>query len=60
MNNVISFMEYKEKYNKNNELIPMEEWDGEDWKTMFNALAEMLPDNNPWDTFAMFIKETLM
>lgn len=43
----------------NDELIPMEEWDGECWRTMFNTLAEMVPDKDPWDTFAMFIKKTL-
>ena len=44
----------------NDELIPMEEWNGECWKTMFNVLAEMVPDKDPWETLANFIKITLM
>lgn len=61
MSKIINFVEQKEMLNKQqDELIPMEEWDGECWKTMFDTLAEMLPDNNPWDNLAMFIKETLI
>lgn len=41
-------------------MVPMEEWDGECWKTMFNVLAEMMPEQDPWETFANFIKITLM
>ena len=40
-----------------NEMIPMEEWNGECWKTMFDTLAEMCPEQDPWETFANFIKE---
>lgn len=54
MNNIVEFKR------KNDELTPIEEWDGECWKTMFNVLAEMLPDNDPWDNLAMFIKQTLI
>ena len=58
---IINFAEQKEKFNKQrSDLIPLEEWDGECWKTMFDTLAEMLPDNNPWDNLATFIKETLI
>ena len=41
-------------------LVPMEEWDGKCWKTMFDTLAKMIPEQDPWETFANFIKETLM
>lgn len=54
MNNIIEFKR------ENDELTPIEEWDGECWKTMFDVLAEMLPDNDPWDNLAMFIKQTLI
>lgn len=54
MNNIVEFKR------ENDELTPIEEWDGECWKTMFDVLAEMLPDNNPWDNLAMFIKQTLI
>lgn len=61
MKKCVNLMEYKEKLNrKQNDLIPIEEWDGECWKTMFDTLAEMLPDNNPWDNLAMFIQKTLI
>ena len=59
MNNIIEFKQ-KENYDKKNELIPMEEWDGDCWKTMFNTLAEMIPEQDPWETFANFIKGTLI
>lgn len=45
---------------EDDEMVPMEEWDGECWKTMFDTLAELLPDVNPWDSLAAFIKKTLM
>lgn len=54
MNNIVEFKR------ENDELTPIEEWDGECWKTMFDVLAEMLPDNDPWDNLAMFIKQTLI
>lgn len=38
------------------DMIPIEEWDGDCWKTMFNTLAEAFPQNDPWDNLAMFIK----
>ena len=56
MEKIIDF----KKQENNNDMIPMEEWDGECWKTMFDTLAEMIPDQDPWETFANFIKETLM
>lgn len=46
--------------NKKDELVPMEEWDGSCWKTMFDKLAELAPDADPWDLLAAFIKMTLM
>ena len=54
MNNIVEFKR------ENDELTLIEEWDGECWKTMFDVLAEMLPDNDPWDNLAMFIKQTLI
>ena len=42
------------------DLIPMEQWDGECWKTMFNTLAELVPQADPWDCLAAFIKRTLI
>ena len=54
MNNIVEFKR------ENDELTPIEEWDGECWKTMFDVLAEMLPNNDPWDNLAMFIKQTLI
>ena len=61
MSKIINFTEQKEKLTtKQNEIVPIEEWDGECWKTMFDTLTEMLPDNDPWDNLAMFIKETLI
>lgn len=54
MNNIVEFKR------ENDELTPIEEWDGECWKTMFDVLAKMLPDNDPWDNLAMFIKQTLI
>lgn len=59
MNNIIEFKQ-KEHYDKKNELVPIEEWDGDCWKTMFNTLSEMIPEQDPWETFANFIKATLM
>jgi len=50
MNKVIDFR-------KQDELISVEEWNGECWKTMFDTLAEMIPEQDPWETFSMFIKE---
>lgn len=47
-------------FRKKDELVPMEEWDGECWKTMFDTLAEMILEQDPWETFANFIKATLM
>ena len=43
-------------FKKKDELIPIDEWDGECWKTMFDTLAELLPDQDPWETLANFIK----
>lgn len=59
MNNIIEFKQ-KENFDNKDKLVPMEEWDGECWKTMFNTLAEMIPEQDPWETFANFIKTTLI
>jgi hypothetical protein len=58
MSNIINFTAKQEK--QKDELVPIEEWDGECWKTMFNTLAEMIPEQDPWEVFANFIKETLV
>ena len=42
------------------ELLPMEEWDGACWKTLFDWFAENLPGVDPWDSLAAFIKLSLM
>lgn len=45
---------------ENDDLLPMDEWDGECWKTMFNFLAKVAPGVDPWDSLAAFIKLALM
>lgn len=55
MENIINFTP-----NNNDELVPMEQWDGACWKTMFDTLAELAPQADPWDLLAAFIKKTLM
>ena len=55
MSDIINFTP-KEK----DDLVPMEEWDGECWKTMFEELAKLAPQADPWDLLAQFIKMTLM
>lgn len=42
------------------DLLPMEQWDGGCWKTMFDWFAETLPEVDPWDSLAAFIKLSLM
>ena len=56
MKDVIEFKTTEKK----DDLIPMEEWDGSCWKTMFDTLAELAPNADPWDCLAEFIKLTLM
>ena len=56
MSDIIDFKPKTE----NDELTPMEEWDGSCWKTMFDTLAELAPNVDPWDSLAAFIKLTLM
>lgn len=58
MSNITNFTAKQEK--QKDELVPIEEWDGECWKTMFNTLAEMIPEQDPWEVFANFIKKTLV
>lgn len=47
-------------YDVNDELIPMDEWNGSCWKTLFDWFSENVPEENPWDCLAAFIKLTLM
>lgn len=42
------------------EMISMDEWDGSCWKTLFDWFAENVPQADPWDCLAAFIKRTLM
>lgn len=55
MSDIINFPEVQ-----NDEMIPMDEWDGSCWKTMFDTLAELVPNADPWDSLAAFIKLSLM
>ena len=45
---------------ENDDMIPMDEWDGSCWKTMFDTLAKLIPNADPWDSLAAFIKLSLM
>jgi hypothetical protein len=58
MSNIINFTAKQEK--QKDGLVPIEEWDGECWKTMFNTLAEMIPEQDPWESFANFIRATII
>lgn len=57
MSRIVSFNDIKKEHD---ELISMEEWDGACWKEMFDTLAQMCPENDPWDNLAAFIKATLI
>ena len=56
MSNIIDFIPKTET----DDMIPMDKWDGSCWKTMFDTLAELAPNVDPWDCLAAFIKLTLM
>ena len=56
MSDIINFKPKTE----NDEMVPMEQWDGSCWKTMFDTLAKLAPNVDPWDSLAAFIKMTLM
>lgn len=60
MTKIINFIEEKEKIDSKGEMVPIEEWDGDCWKTMFDTLAEMFPDKDPWDNLANFIKSVFI
>jgi hypothetical protein len=55
MSKIVTFNPQEE-----DELVPIELWDGECWKTMFETLHEMAPNSDPWDLLAQFIKLTLI
>ena len=55
MGDVINLFDEKNK----RDMVPMEEWDGECWRTIFNTLSAMEPDGDPWDVFARFMKAVL-
>lgn len=60
MKNITDWI-WKDDFEGNkDDLLPMEEWDGSCWKTIFDALAKLAPDADPWDSLAAFIKLTLM
>lgn len=42
------------------ELVPIDEWNGECWKTLFDWLAKEIPEADPWDSLAAFIKVALI
>lgn len=54
MSNIINFNP------KEDELVPMDEWNGECWKTLFDWFKENVPQTDPWDSLAAFIKLSLM
>ena len=56
MSNIIKFIAKTET----DDMIPMDEWDGSCWKTMFDTLSKLVPNADPWDCLAAFIKLTLM
>ena len=41
------------------DMVPMEQWDGECWHTMFETLGSMCPEADPWDVFAQFMQGVL-
>ncbi len=40
-------------------MVPMEKWDGECWRTMFETLSAICPEADPWDVFAQFMHGVL-
>lgn len=48
----------KDEKNKR-DMVPVEQWDGECWHTMFNTLSTMQPEEDPWDVFAEFMQAIL-
>lgn len=40
--------------------IPLEEWDGECWKALFDFFVANDPTHKPWDCLAEFIKVSLI
>lgn len=53
---IINFKAVEQK----DDMLPMDKWDGSCWKIMFDTLAELAPDVDPWDALAAFIKHSLM
>lgn len=50
----------KMKEEAKDEPLPMEQWDGSCWKTMFEWFDENVPNVDPWDSLAAFIMLSLM
>lgn len=48
---------FEEKHKR--DMVPMEEWDGECWRTVFETLSTMQPESDPWDVFAGFMQAVL-
>lgn len=40
-------------------LVPVDKWDGECWRTMFETLSKLVQECDPWETFARFMQEVL-
>lgn len=58
---MVKVIEFKEK-KENDEMIPLEEWDGECWELFFEQFC--VPNakqsgKSPWDIFANFVKVLL-
>ena len=74
MAEIINFREAKDRQEEvfairqdDGNLKPMEEWDGEDWKALFEGPITFMAETanmTPWDMFAQFmssiLSETLM
>ena len=55
MGDVINLSDAKNK----RDMVPMEEWDGECWRSIFRTLNSMEPDDDPWNVFARFMQAVL-
>lgn len=55
MGKMINLQDEKNK----RDMVPMEQWDGECWRTMFNTISAMQPEEDPWDVFAKFMQAIL-
>ena len=59
MGKIIQFRD-KRKQKLEKELVPMEQWNGECWKTMFNTLVEMTgSEDSGWEALAGLIRHSM-